>query len=235
MFKPTVIAVMAAATLLLAACGGSSNNNSSTGSGSGGSSGQAEAHKAIDINPQPRDSVKDGGTLRWAVDQYSTQWNYNQLNGPEASTLDVITGLIPQPMMSDEKANTSPDPNYIKSATVTSTSPETIKYVLNDKAKWSDGTPITWKDYETQWIALSGKNPKFQAASTTGYDRVKSITRGANDYEFTVVFAKPFGEWKALFSPLYPAKYQDTPDHFNKGYFNKIPVTAGPFKLQAMD
>src|SRR6476661_2641405 len=150
MFQPTVIAVMAAATLLLAACGGSSNNNSSTGSGSGGSSGQSEAHKAIDINPQPRDSVKDGGTLRWAVDQYSTQWNYNQLNGPEASTLDVLTALMPQPMVADEKA------------------------------KWSDGSPITWKDYETQWKALSGKDPKYEIASSTGYDRVKSITRGAN-------------------------------------------------------
>src|SRR3954447_4371107 len=141
MFKPTLIVAAAAATLALAACGDSnSNNNSNGGNGNGGSSGQAEAHKAIDINPQPRDSVKDGGTMRWAVDQYSTQWNYNQLNGPEASTLDVITGLIPQPMVADEKANVTPDPNYVKSAEVTSTSPETIKYVLNNKAKWSDGT-----------------------------------------------------------------------------------------------
>src|SRR6476661_3056118 len=109
MFQPTVIAVMAAATLLLAACGGSSNNNSSTGSGSGGSSGQSEAHKAIDINPQPRDSVKDGGTLRWAVDQYSTQWNYNQLNGPESSTAQVLYGTMPYAFVADKTAKVAPD------------------------------------------------------------------------------------------------------------------------------
>src|SRR3954452_13982089 len=235
MFKPTLVALGAALTLALAACGsGGSDNNGNSNGGSGGDS-NANAHKAIDINPQPRDKVKDGGTIRWAVDQFSTQWNYNQLNGPEASTLDVLTALMPQPMVADEKANTDVDPNYLVSAKLTSDSPETIKYVLNKKAKWSDGSPITWKDYETQWKALNGQNSKFEVASTTGYARVKSITRGANDYEFTVIFAKPFGEWQALFSPLYPAKYQDTPEHFNKGYFNQIPVTAGPFKMQGLD
>jgi peptide/nickel transport system substrate-binding protein len=230
-----LIAVAAATSLALAACGDSDNGNGNSNGGNGGSSGEANAQKAIDINPQPRDKVKDGGTVRWAIEQFSTQWNYNQLNGPESSTLDVLTSLMPQPLVADEKANTEPDPNFIESAEVTSNSPETIKYVLNDMAKWSDGSPITWKDYATQWKALSGKDPKYQIASSTGYDRVKSVTRGANDYEFTVVFAKPFSEWKALFSPLYPAKYQDTPEHFNKGYFNDFPLTAGPFKLDKID
>src|SRR4051794_1577682 len=235
MFKPTLVAVGAALALALAACGDSGNDSGDSNGGNGSAADQANAQKAIDINEQPRDNVKDGGTIRWAIDQYSTQWNYNQLNGPEASTLDVLTALMPQPMVADEKANVDPDPNFIESADKTSDSPETIKYVLNKKAKWSDGSPITWKDYATQWKALSGKDPKYQIASSTGYDQVKSVTRGANDYEFTVVFAKPFSEWKALFSPLYPAKYQDTPEHFNKGYFNDFPLTAGPFKLDKID
>jgi peptide/nickel transport system substrate-binding protein len=43
---------------------------------------EASATKQIDINEQPLDKLKQGGTVRWAVDQFSTQWNYNQLNGP---------------------------------------------------------------------------------------------------------------------------------------------------------
>src|SRR3954454_12242043 len=174
MFKPTLVAVGAAVTLALAACGDSGNDSGNSNGGTGDKSGEANAQKPIDINPQPRDNVKDGGTIRWAVDQFSTQWNYNQLNGPEASTLDVLTALMPQPMLADEKANVSPDPNFIESADVTSNSPQTIKYVLNKKAKWSDGSPITWKDYETQWTALNGKDSKYEIASSTGYDRVKS-------------------------------------------------------------
>ena len=48
-------------------------------------------------------------------------------------------------------------------------------------------------------------------------------------------FDKPFADWMALWSPLYPAKYQDTAAHFNSGYLSKIPVTAGPFKIEKID
>src|SRR3954464_10208823 len=129
MFKPTLGAVGAALTLALAACGDSGNDNGNSNGGGGESA--ANAQKAIDINPQPRDNVKDGGTIRWAIDQFSTQWNYNQLNGPEASTLDVFTALMPQPLLADEKANTEVNPDFLESAEQTSDSPQTIRYVLN--------------------------------------------------------------------------------------------------------
>lgn len=233
MFKASkVIPVTALVTTALAigACGSDSDSGNTSPKAS-----DTAATKAIDINPQPRDNVKDGGTVRWAVDQFSTQWNYSELDGPEASTLAVIGGLIPQPFRADEKANVTPDPNFITKAELTSESPQTITLTLNNKAKWSDGTPITEADYEAQFNALSGKNPAFQIASSTGYERVKSVTKGDDEYTVIVTFAKPFGEWKALFSPLYPARYQSTPKAFNTGYKNDIPLTAGPFKLQQID
>lgn len=236
MFNPSTRiglgAVLSAGALALAACGGGSGNSGS--SGAGDLSG-TPASKALDINAQPREAVKDGGTVRWAIEQFSTQWNYNQLNGPEASTAAVMDATIPQPFKADEKAQVEPDPNFITKAELTSDKPETVELTLNEQAKWSDGTPITAQDYITQWKALSGKDPKFQIASSTGYDRIRSVTENGGKYGVKIVFAKPFGEWKALFSPLYPAAYQDTPEHFNKGYLNDIPLTAGPFKLQKID
>ncbi len=66
--------------------------------------------------------------------------------------------------------------------------------------------------------------------STTGYDQISSVEQGTGG-KFDVVFkfAKPFTDWKSLFSPLYPAAYNSDPNKFNKGYLNAIPVTAGPF------
>ncbi|MEA2495896.1 MAG: glutathione transport system substrate-binding protein, partial [Thermoleophilaceae bacterium] len=61
--------------VLVAGCGGGSETKSSsapTASGTQGGSGV----KASDINPQPRDKLKDGGQVIWVVDQYSSQWNY---------------------------------------------------------------------------------------------------------------------------------------------------------------
>lgn len=196
----------------------------STNSG-GGTSGLTPE----DINPHPVSDLKQGGTLVWGLDQYSTQWNYNQVNGPEASTANVIDALMPDTFISNAAGQLSPDPNYIVSATQTKTSPQTIEYKLNPKAKWSDGKPITEADWAAEWKALNGKNKGYQVASSTGYDQISSVKQGSNKYDVIVTFSKPYVDWRGLFAPLYPAKYNSTPDNFNKGYLNAIPVTAGPF------
>jgi hypothetical protein len=65
-----------AAALVAASCGGSGN-----GAGDG-SSGKRTRHKVafalrrIDINETPVGGVR-GGTIQWAVDQFSTQSNYS--------------------------------------------------------------------------------------------------------------------------------------------------------------
>jgi peptide/nickel transport system substrate-binding protein len=186
-----------------------------------------------DINAQPVSALKQGGTLVWSLDQYSTQWNYNEVDGPESSTSNVMNALMPQPFVSDAKAQVSPDPDYVTSATQTSTSPQTIELKLNPKAKWSDGSPITEADYAAEWKALNGKTKAYQVASTTGYDQIASVT--GSKFDVTIKFAKPFSDWKALFTPLYPAKYDNSPNLFNKGYLNAIPVTAGPFGKPVFD
>jgi glutathione transport system substrate-binding protein len=234
----SLLAVIAASlAMFVAACGGNDNG------GGGGSSNakptkeqEASASKQIDINEQPLDKVKQGGTVRWAVDQFSTQWNYNQVNGPESSTAQVLYGTMPYAFIADKTATVSPNPAYVTSAKADNSSgKQVVTLELNPKAKWSDGTPITEKDYETQWKALQGKNSAYQISSSTGYDQIESVKQGKDANEVIATFSKPFADWKALWSPLYPAKYQDSVDHFNKGYLNKIPVTAGPFKIEKID
>jgi peptide/nickel transport system substrate-binding protein len=235
----SLLAVIAASlAMFVAACGGNDNG----GGGGGGSNAkptkeqEASATKQIDINEQPLDKVKQGGTVRWAVDQFSTQWNYNQVNGPEASTAQVLYGTMPYVFIADKTATVNPNPDYLTSAKAENTGGKQIVTLeLNPKAKWSDGTPITEKDYETQWKALQGKNSAYQIASSTGYDQIESVKQGKDQNEVIATFSKPFADWKALWSPLYPAKYQDSVDHFNKGYLNKIPVTGGPFKIEKID
>ena len=130
---------------------------------------EASATKQIDINEQPLDKLKQGGTVRWAVDQFSTQWNYNQLNGPESSTSQVLYGVMPYAFIADKTAKVAPNPDYVTSAKAdTSSGKQVVTIELNPKAKWSDGTPITEKDYETQWEALRGKDSKYQIASVDG-------------------------------------------------------------------
>lgn len=239
------------ATLGVAACSSSSSGGGTGGGSNTGSNGGAPATPtsapstnsnggtsglvAQDINPQPVSALKQGGTVIWSLDQLSTQWNYNQTDGPEASTSNVMNSLMPTPFVSNAQGQTNPDPDYVTSATQTSSSPQTIEIKLNPKAKWSDGKPITEADYAAAWKAQNGKNKAYQIASSTGYEQISSVSQGSNQFDVIVKFAKPFVDWKALFTPLYPAKYNNDPNLFNKGYLKAIPVTAGPFGNPKID
>jgi peptide/nickel transport system substrate-binding protein len=50
-----------------------------------------------------------------------------------------------------------------------------------------------------------------------------------------VTFDRPFADWTGLFSPLYPAATGADPGVFNRGWLNRMPVTAGPFRLRSID
>ena len=89
--------------------------------------------------------------------------------------------------------------DYFTDVELTSTNPQVVTYTINPKAVWSDGTPITWEDIAAQINATSGKDKRFAIASPAGSDRVASVTRGVDDRQAVVTFAKPFAEWRGMF------------------------------------
>jgi peptide/nickel transport system substrate-binding protein len=233
---PIWAVLVAAMAIVVAACGGSSGGGGSASNAKPTQQQEASAQKQIDINETPLGQVKQGGTLRWAVDQFSTQWNYNELDGTNAATAQVLYGVMPYAFIADKTAKVAANPDYVTSAKATqSGGTQTVTLELNPKAKWSDGSPITEKDYETQWKALQGKSQAYQISSSTGYELIDSVKQGKDQYEVIAHFTKPFADWMALWSPLYPAKYQDSASHFNNGYKSKMPLTGGPFKIEKID
>ncbi|WP_067186853.1 ABC transporter family substrate-binding protein [Microtetraspora niveoalba] len=206
------------------------------GGDAAGSGAPAASPKAYDINPVARDKVKDGGTLNWGMSGFPSQWNVNHADGDTVEAWSVIGALMPTAFRSDEKGRISLDRAYVTRAKVTRTTPdEVVTYTLNPKARWSDGQPITWRDYAAQWKAMNGHDQAYGVFAGSGYDSVKSVRKGANDHEVVVTFDEPFGEWRALFSPLYPRSANASANAFNTGWVNRIPVTAGPFKVESLD
>jgi peptide/nickel transport system substrate-binding protein len=228
--KASRLVVAVAASLSLVSCGGG------TGGGPVAGAGDDRLIKAFDINPQPRDKVQDGGTLRWGITEFPAQWNRNHVDGNLAMAAVVSNALLPSPFVSDEKAEITPNRDYVLEAEVTGQRPkQVVTYTLNPKARWSDGKPITWADYQAQWQALNGRDTGYHIASSTGYQDIEKVTRGKDDFEVVVTFARPFGDWQSLFGPLLPASTNRTPGTFNTAWLNKIPVTAGPFKFGGFD
>ena len=203
----TVAALVGAGAVLLAlaACGGggssSSNNNGTTGATTSSVGGST---KLI--------SVKSGGSLTFALDEDLAGFNVLNLAQNEFVLQEILDPVWPSVFITPPSLKPQPDSNLVSSVKLTKKNPQTVVYKINPKAKWSDGVPINADDFIYNWQAQSGSakftdkgGKPFEPASTSGYNQIKSVTGANGGKTVTVVFSKPYGDWKALFSPLIPA------------------------------
>jgi peptide/nickel transport system substrate-binding protein len=97
----------------------------------------------------------------------------------------------------------SPDGWYrpgIASGTIVSRQPLTILYRIRPEARWSDGVPVTARDFEyTHRAVMSHGRDDAKAL----YARVRSVrARGAKVVR--VVLAAPYADWRELFRVVLP-------------------------------
>jgi peptide/nickel transport system substrate-binding protein len=210
----------AAASLVLAACGGSSTAPSTSGSG----------------------TVKSGGSATFALDQDVAGFNILQASDSEFVLQEINDQIWPQVFTTPPSLIPTLDTNVVTSATVTSTSPQTVVYKINPKATWSDGTPMNAADFIYTWQANSG-SPKYKdvggaaylAASTAGYNDIKTVTSSNGGKTATVVFSAPYSDWKSLFAPMMPAHIAEKVG-FNNGFQTfgpAVQVSGGPYMIQS--
>ncbi|WP_256960649.1 ABC transporter substrate-binding protein, partial [Streptomyces scabiei] len=188
-----------------------------------------------DIAPAARNLVADGGTLRWAVDAVPETLNTFQSDADPA-TARIAGAVLPSMYRLDTSGRPQLNTDYLESAKVVEREPrQVVLYKLHQEAVWSDGREIGAADFAAQWRALSGKDSAYWTARNAGYERIEKIERGDNDLEVRVTFARPYADWRSLFSPLYPKQVMGTPDSFNDGARKRLKVTAGPFTLKDVD
>jgi peptide/nickel transport system substrate-binding protein len=113
----------------------------------------------------------------------------------------------------------------------------TVTYKINPKAVWNDGQPITWQDFEFTWQMHRSNDPATGGCpallSTVGYDQIASVTKGSDDRTVVVTYAKPFGDWKSMFTapsdPVFSKHVMDQGDpKSNCTYLTKgWPIQSG--------
>ncbi len=191
---------------------------------------------AEDIGPVPRARVMDGGTLRLAATEFPRQWNYWHLGGTDLDTARVLRTMMPWLFRGDAYGRVAADLDYLAGARTTRVGGrQVVTYDLNPKATWSDGRPLGYRDFRALWRACAGRNPAYRITTSAGYERIESVERGVDDRQVVVRFARPFGEWRGLFSPLYPARAIGTRAAWDGAWRDRIPVTAGPFRPERLD
>ncbi|HEX9344011.1 MAG TPA: ABC transporter family substrate-binding protein [Actinomycetota bacterium] len=205
--------------LIAAAC------SSNKGNGGGGTSGGG---------------IKEGGSLNYAADQEPTGFNNNTSKDHGTSVLNITVNMFPNAFNVAPDLTVHLNSDLLASADLTKQSPETIVYKIKPNASWSDGTPFSADDFIYAWQHQNGTNPKFDVADTTGYANIKSVTGSDNGKTVTVVYSKPFADWKNVFTQMLPAHYMKSlpgsdVQQWNDGIDKnpeKIP-SAGPFVVQS--
>ncbi len=183
--------------------------------------------------------TKEGGTLSYAADQEPTGFNNNTSKDHGTSVVNITVNMFPNAFNVAPDLSVKLNSDLFDSADLTKQNPETIVYKIKQNAAWSDGTPFSADDFIYAWQHQNGKNPKFDVAGTTGYASIKSVTGSDNGKTVTVVYAKPFADWKNVFTQILPAHYMKSlpgtdAQQWNDGIDKnpeKLP-SAGPFVVQ---
>ena len=185
-------------------------------------------------NPQPRDNVKEGGSLTIPIPELRVNWNTFSADGHSAYVDGVYTWLAPLLWNYSITGGVTPNPDYLLSSELVSQNPETVKFTLNPDAKWNDGTPIDWKTFEVTWKTQSGEDSRYNPASTVGYSSIASVAKGEKPNEVIVTFKEPFYPYEYLFFNLTHPKNAD-PTFFKTGWVNDLhrELLAGPFTVDS--
>ena len=93
-----------------------------------------------------------------------------------------------------------------------------MKYTINPKARWYDGTPITWEDFYWQWKASNGNE---QGVPDRLVERLraksKASSKAKDDREVVVTFKRPYADWQALFNAALSGVDQQGPEGVQRG------------------
>jgi len=181
-----------------------------------------------------------GGGATVELDRPWSGFNPNTPAGATSSTPTLLTSVLPSAYVVNSKLIPEVNSDLLVSVEATSTSPLTIQYVINPKATWSDGVPVTADDFVYAWESQRGDGVDVddqadQVASTLGYDAVSSVTPSHDGKTVTVTFSTPYTDWRDLFDHMVPAHIARRVG-WNQGFdtFNPaIDLSAGPYILRS--
>ncbi len=223
--------------LALTSCGKSKDSSSTSENSDAGAGANAVSATAQDINPHPRDSLK-GGKITLSVTNFAENWNPMHVDGNNRDYADVRSPLLPAFFNFDAAGVPTPNPDYILSVEVVNEDPTAVRYKLNPKAVWGDGSPVDGDDMVAKWKACNGEDTEFNCASTGSMEPIESITFGDDKHDVTVTYKSTFPDWSQGFSVpgVVKAESVTNPEIFNNGWSElNNDWLSGPFKVGNFD
>lgn len=236
MRKPaSAVAILAVSALALTACGSPTSSTGSASQGGGDNAGPALAA----LNEKPREELKEGGSVRFAISLLPTNWNFMAIDGNGVDNSNIANYTMPVNWVYAEDATFEPNKNFVESYEVTDPTDgkgQVITLKLNPNAKWNSGRTIDWTDYEATWKAQNGSNKAFNSTTTDGFNQITSVAKGEKDTDVVVTFKAAYPDWSSVLSTVMPKEGVATPEAYNTGWTSfKDEWHTGPFAFDKVD
>ncbi|MDO5681853.1 MAG: ABC transporter family substrate-binding protein [Propionibacteriaceae bacterium] len=171
-----------------------------------------------------------GGELRLAVDEIGSFNPMSEQSSAELARLQQA--FLPTFFRYDERGVATPNPDFLVSATETSTNPTKVTLALNPKAVWGDGKQITAADMIATWTACNGRSTGFRCAADLRFRDIQAVTQGANESTVELTFNRAYPQWRGIFDrvSVLRAESVSTAEIFNTRW-TSVPKqwTSGPF------
>jgi ABC-type transport system substrate-binding protein len=175
----------------------------------------------------------DPGEVVVGVDSVVGGYNPHALADLSTTTTALSTLLLPSVFSARPDGTPQLDRTIATSAQVTKSQPFTVTYSLNSTASWSDGAPIAAEDFVYLWDQMRTQPGVVNPA---GYRLISDISSRDGGKTVEVTFAKPYPEWRSLFTALLPAHLlKDAPGGWQHALERNFPASGGPFAITTMD
>jgi peptide/nickel transport system substrate-binding protein len=182
--------------------------------------------------------VRQGGTLNYAADLQPTGFNSNTSKDKGTSVSNITINMYPVAFHLTPDFKVVMNEDLLDSAEQTNENPQTVVYKIKRTAVWSDGTPVSADDFIYLWKNMNGTIKSNDVSTTTGYDQIESVKGSDNGKTVTVVYKKPFRDWKSMWgsgTAILPSHFVEKQSGgWNTG-LDKNPEnipSAGWFKVQ---
>jgi peptide/nickel transport system substrate-binding protein len=214
----TLFSFLGILALLLTACGPTGTPTSSTASSASGKPVRGGTW-VDDLYEEPSSLIPNGSSQTYADLVDNTIWAPLFVGRPDGT---IAPGLVSE-MPTTANGGISAD---LKSWT----------FKLRPGLKWSDGQPLDARDVDFTWRLWN--NPAFGAATTTGFNLIKSATVSSDNLSITFHLSQPFSPFIAAWTdganaPM-PAHIfsKMSPGNILKSPLNLDPtVSSGPFTV----
>jgi len=192
------------------------------------------------VSGPDRASARHGGTLVFGAEQGGgPDWCLNLILDVDCNAFwNVVfqTPVIRGAFLFTPKFQYKPD---LITHYKFQTNPQRVTFYLRKNAKWSDGVPVTGKDWIFTW--KTAVNPKYKDhIDPLGWQDITSVV--GNKYVVKVTFKRNFAPWRGLFPYILPQHalagtdmltvWNDCICNPKKG---NTPIGDGPFLLTRFD